>query len=64
MQPYQEAPLSSHALMSCRSRATYIVVTAVFCSRYGARFPHGAFPVCSRLFRNEPRLDSVLNPYH
>lgn len=57
--------------MSCSSRGTYIVVTAVSfrCFMLWSPFPsHGAFPrqsaVKARFFRNEPRLGSVGNPSH
>lgn len=56
--------------MSCSFRETYIVVTAVLfrCSVLWSPFPSRCVssPVCSqtRLFRNEPRLRSVVNPSH
>lgn len=65
------APFSSHPFNELQLQGQLTLWSPRFCSaalRYGARFPRGAFPrqsaVKTRLFRNEPRLRSVVNPSH
>lgn len=60
---------SLHPVMRCsfNSHCGHRGFFPLLALRYGARFPHGAFSrVCgqTRLFRNEPRLRSVVNPSH